>query len=205
MAPRAGPSRGMHSRPWCTTSRQCSTASACAPQILAGHSLAGVEMTRLAADEPDSVVGLIYIDAAHDLTTIGRVRLPQFCPSARTSCGRWNEGSRTRKLSAEHSCEPATTVCFALHLRIGRCADQWWHRISRLFGRASTGARGLLRTRTDRAHLPQKSPPRRKSAFRHFSGTFTAASPRSLKVCSGPRWWRFRTADTTCISSHPMN
>jgi pimeloyl-ACP methyl ester carboxylesterase len=48
--------------------------------ILAGHSLARAGMTRLAADEPDRVVGLIYIDVARDLTTIGRVRLPQFCP-----------------------------------------------------------------------------------------------------------------------------
>ena len=36
--------------------------------ILAGHSLAGAELTRLAADEPERVVGLIYIDAAYDLT-----------------------------------------------------------------------------------------------------------------------------------------
>jgi len=36
--------------------------------ILAGHSLAGEELTRLAAEHRERVVGLIYIDAAYDLT-----------------------------------------------------------------------------------------------------------------------------------------
>jgi pimeloyl-ACP methyl ester carboxylesterase len=47
---------------------------------LAGHSMAGVEMTRLAADHPDRVSGLIYIDAAHDLTLIGELNVPELCP-----------------------------------------------------------------------------------------------------------------------------
>lgn len=36
--------------------------------ILAGHSFAGNEMTRFAAEHPDRLAGLIYIDAAHDHT-----------------------------------------------------------------------------------------------------------------------------------------
>lgn len=41
--------------------------------ILAGHSYAGSEMTRLAAEDPDRVMGLIYIDAVQDLTQIPAV------------------------------------------------------------------------------------------------------------------------------------
>lgn len=48
--------------------------------ILAGHSMGGEEMTRLAADHPERVAGLIYIDAAHDPTLIGRLRVPELCP-----------------------------------------------------------------------------------------------------------------------------
>lgn len=48
--------------------------------ILAGHSMAGMEMTRLAAEDPDRVAGLIYIDAAHDLTLVESLRVPELCP-----------------------------------------------------------------------------------------------------------------------------
>lgn len=41
--------------------------------ILAGHSYAGSELTRLAAEDPDRVVGLIYIDAVQDLTQASAV------------------------------------------------------------------------------------------------------------------------------------
>lgn len=49
--------------------------------VLAGHSLAGAEMTRLAAEDPERIVGLIYIDAGHDLTLIDRLRLLELCPT----------------------------------------------------------------------------------------------------------------------------
>lgn len=48
--------------------------------ILAGHSMGGEEMTRLAADHPDRVTGLIYIDAAHDPTLMEGLRIPELCP-----------------------------------------------------------------------------------------------------------------------------
>jgi pimeloyl-ACP methyl ester carboxylesterase len=48
--------------------------------IFAGHSLAGTEMTRFAGGYPERVAGLVYIDAAHDLTLIERLRLMEVCP-----------------------------------------------------------------------------------------------------------------------------
>ena len=47
--------------------------------ILAGHSMAGSEMTVLATEYPDRIAGLIYIDAGHDPTDIGRLRVPELC------------------------------------------------------------------------------------------------------------------------------
>jgi parallel beta-helix repeat protein len=47
--------------------------------ILAGHSMAGSEMTLLATESPHRVAGLIYIDAGHDPTDIGRLRVPELC------------------------------------------------------------------------------------------------------------------------------
>jgi pimeloyl-ACP methyl ester carboxylesterase len=47
--------------------------------ILAGHSLAGIEMTRLATEQPQRVAGLIYIDSAYDFTRV--MGLLQFCPN----------------------------------------------------------------------------------------------------------------------------
>jgi parallel beta-helix repeat protein len=47
--------------------------------ILAGHSMAGSEMTLLATESPDRVAGLIYIDAGHDPTDIERLRVPELC------------------------------------------------------------------------------------------------------------------------------
>jgi pimeloyl-ACP methyl ester carboxylesterase len=46
----------------------------------AGHSLAGGEMTHFASEYPERVEALIYIDAAHDLSLIEQLRLPQICP-----------------------------------------------------------------------------------------------------------------------------
>jgi pimeloyl-ACP methyl ester carboxylesterase len=48
--------------------------------ILAGHSLAGTEMTRLATDQPQRIAGLVYIDSAYDFTRV--LSLLQFCPSS---------------------------------------------------------------------------------------------------------------------------
>lgn len=48
--------------------------------ILAGHSYAGSEMTRLAAEDPDRVVGMIYIDAVQDLTQAPAV-MQAGCPA----------------------------------------------------------------------------------------------------------------------------
>jgi non-heme chloroperoxidase len=50
--------------------------------ILAGHSMAGAEMTLLATESPDRVAGLIYIDAGHDPTDIGRLRVEELCSSS---------------------------------------------------------------------------------------------------------------------------
>jgi pimeloyl-ACP methyl ester carboxylesterase len=47
--------------------------------ILAGHSLAGTEMTRLATEQPQRVAGLIYIDSAYDFTRA--MSLMQSCPN----------------------------------------------------------------------------------------------------------------------------
>lgn len=46
----------------------------------AGHSLAGEEMTHFAAEYPERVEGLIYIDAAHDPTLLEQLRIPEICP-----------------------------------------------------------------------------------------------------------------------------
>lgn len=48
--------------------------------ILAGHSMAGMEMTRLAAEHTERVAGLVYIDAAHDPTLMEGLRIPELCP-----------------------------------------------------------------------------------------------------------------------------
>lgn len=48
--------------------------------ILAGHSLAGGEMTAFASTVPERAAGLIYIDAAHDLSQIAPLRLTELCP-----------------------------------------------------------------------------------------------------------------------------
>jgi pimeloyl-ACP methyl ester carboxylesterase len=48
--------------------------------ILAGHSMAGAEMTQLATEHPDRVAALIYIDAGHDPSDIARLRVPELCP-----------------------------------------------------------------------------------------------------------------------------
>jgi CubicO group peptidase (beta-lactamase class C family)/pimeloyl-ACP methyl ester carboxylesterase len=50
--------------------------------ILAGHSMAGAEMTLLATESPDRVAGLIYIDAGHDPTDIDRLRVPELCEAS---------------------------------------------------------------------------------------------------------------------------
>lgn len=47
--------------------------------ILAGHSMAGSEMTLFATESPDRVAGLIYIDAGHDPTDIARLGVPELC------------------------------------------------------------------------------------------------------------------------------
>jgi pimeloyl-ACP methyl ester carboxylesterase len=49
--------------------------------VLAGHSLAGDEITRFASEYSDRVTGLVYIDAAHDGTLIDRLRLFEICPA----------------------------------------------------------------------------------------------------------------------------
>ena len=46
----------------------------------AGHSLAGEEITHFASEYPERVEGLIYIDAAHDPTLLGELRIPEICP-----------------------------------------------------------------------------------------------------------------------------
>lgn len=48
--------------------------------ILAGHSMAGEEMTRFASEYPERVAGLVYIDGAHDPALIERLRIPDLCP-----------------------------------------------------------------------------------------------------------------------------
>jgi pimeloyl-ACP methyl ester carboxylesterase len=48
--------------------------------VFAGHSMAGTEMTRFAGGYPERVAGLIYIDAAHDLSLIDSLRIPELCP-----------------------------------------------------------------------------------------------------------------------------
>lgn len=64
--------------------------------ILAGHSYAGSEMTRLAAEDPDRGVGLIYIDAVHDLTRVPAV-IQAGCPAF----GReWKEAAERRGRAA---------------------------------------------------------------------------------------------------------
>jgi pimeloyl-ACP methyl ester carboxylesterase len=47
--------------------------------ILAGHSMAGSEMTLFATESPDRVAGVIYIDAGHDPTDIARLGVPEHC------------------------------------------------------------------------------------------------------------------------------
>ncbi|NBC18733.1 MAG: alpha/beta fold hydrolase [Bacteroidetes bacterium] len=47
--------------------------------FLAGHSFAGSELTRLAAEDPDRIIGLIYIDAVQDLTQVPAAM--HACPS----------------------------------------------------------------------------------------------------------------------------
>jgi pimeloyl-ACP methyl ester carboxylesterase len=49
--------------------------------ILAGHSLAGNEITRFASEHPDRVLSLIYIEGAYDLTLLERLGLRQLCPA----------------------------------------------------------------------------------------------------------------------------
>lgn len=43
------------------------------PVVLAGHSAGGIEITRIAIDQPQRVAGLIYIDAAFDTRTLMNV------------------------------------------------------------------------------------------------------------------------------------
>lgn len=49
--------------------------------VLAGNSMAGDEMTRLAGEDPQRVAGLVYIDAAHDGTLIDRLGIFDVCPT----------------------------------------------------------------------------------------------------------------------------
>jgi pimeloyl-ACP methyl ester carboxylesterase len=48
--------------------------------ILAGHSMAGMEITHFASEYPERVAGLVYIDAGHDLTLIEGHGLMAVCP-----------------------------------------------------------------------------------------------------------------------------
>lgn len=48
--------------------------------ILAGHSLAGEEITHFATEHPERVAGLIYIDAGHDPTLLETLRIGEICP-----------------------------------------------------------------------------------------------------------------------------
>lgn len=50
------------------------------PVILAGHSMAGEEMTGFASAHPERVRGLIYIDAAHDHSLLERLEGLDLCP-----------------------------------------------------------------------------------------------------------------------------
>lgn len=49
--------------------------------MLAGHSMAGMEMTRLAAAHPDRVTGLVYVDAAHDPALLESLGVFELCPA----------------------------------------------------------------------------------------------------------------------------
>jgi pimeloyl-ACP methyl ester carboxylesterase len=42
--------------------------------------MAGTEMTQFASEYPERVEGLIYIDAAHDLSLVESLRIPELCP-----------------------------------------------------------------------------------------------------------------------------
>ena len=47
--------------------------------VLAGHSMAGSELTRIASEHPDRVLGLVYIDAVQDYSHVPLAM--QHCPS----------------------------------------------------------------------------------------------------------------------------
>jgi pimeloyl-ACP methyl ester carboxylesterase len=169
--------------------------------ILAGHSFAGSEMTRFAAEHPDRLAGLIYIDAAHDHTMsrgFNKV-CPPFDAAMQEAFLRTVKNPDMVMGTQLRTGPDGVPQPFASPSALKQMTASLPSPDYKGVGVPALGIftclKGSKRCTQGRAH--------RRRAGRCFSATSMEASPHSPAGCSGRQSWRFKTVSTTCTGRHP--
>jgi len=115
---------------------------------LVGHSLAGAELTRIAARHPDRVLRLVYVDAAYDRAAQQRydkaVQAPQLTPAMtpgdRASVDSYLAYQRRARLDLARSWGPAADRDYRASLTADSLGQVRWRHPFRRYGQMIDGA-----------------------------------------------------------------